>query len=182
MRCFASTTAAPLLSYTSFPRSWPPDIPPIPWVLGGRNPRARAVVRAPALCTGGALAMALAPTLVFVVLLWPRLVLVLELKLFLLTLKVLAAIFRPFRRPHCSPLPVDGHCCSPLPANGRCCSPLLAVGQFPPANSLPVALSHAEPSSGVVLPSYVLYILIYINTPTREPSQEPDQNKTVNDA
>jgi hypothetical protein len=32
-----------------------------------------------------------------------------------------------------------------LPANGQRGSPLLAVGQFPPANSLPLALSQAGP-------------------------------------
>jgi len=70
--------------------------------------------------------------------LWLMLVfgLTLELKLTLwLKLKASATFLCPFRRPNCSP----------PPALGQRGSPPLAAGRFPPANSLPLALSQAEP-------------------------------------
>ena len=45
-----------------------------------------------------------------------------------------------------------------------------------------IFLCDIDVASGLALPSYVLYFLIYKNIPTLEPSQEPDQNETVNDA
>jgi hypothetical protein len=48
-----------------------------------------------------------------------------------------------------------------MPADGQCGSPLLAIGQMPPANSLPLALSQAGPSSGLTLP-FICALLTHV--------------------
>jgi len=78
--CLNHCRSAPLYM-PPFLRSWPPYFPPIPRLLA-QKPRARAVARAPALSSGGALALALAPTLGCArALLRPGPVLLLKLKL-----------------------------------------------------------------------------------------------------
>ena len=80
------------------------------------------MVRPPALSTGGALTLALAPTHVFVLLLWPGPLLSHELKLFQLELKVLT--------PSCVPsISEIGRPCRPMAVAARTCQPMVVAAR-----------------------------------------------------